>query len=143
VRVLGIDTGARRIGVALSDASGTLASPWRVVPSTGSVQEDAAAIARLLGEAARGDDAVSTIVVGLPLRLDGTPTDATARARALAAALETVTGLPIVLQDERLTSREAESRLALREKDWRKRKERIDAASAAILLQDYLDARRR
>ena len=48
-------------------------------------------------------------------------------------------GLPVVLQDERLTSREAESRLALREKDWRVRKEQLDAAAAAIILQDYLD----
>jgi putative holliday junction resolvase len=143
VRVLAIDVGAKRIGVALSDPTSTLASPWRVISSQGSIPEDAGAIARLVEEAARDGDAVSTIVVGLPLRLDGTATDQTSRARALAAALESVTGLPIVLQDERLTSREAESRLALREKDWRKRKQKIDAAAAAIVLQDYLDARRR
>jgi putative Holliday junction resolvase len=143
VRVLAIDVGAKRIGVALSDPTSTLASPWRMIPSRGSTPEDAVAIARLVEEAARDGDAVSTIVVGLPLRLDGTETDQTSRARALAAALESVTGLPIVLQDERLTSREAESRLALREKDWRKRKQKIDAAAAAIVLQDYLDAQKR
>jgi putative transcription antitermination factor YqgF len=49
--------------------------------------------------------------------------------------------VPVVSEDERLTSREAESRLALRERDWRKRKERLDAAAAAIILQDYLDRR--
>jgi putative Holliday junction resolvase len=49
--------------------------------------------------------------------------------------------VPVVLQDERLTSREAESRLALREKDWRARKQKIDAAAAAVILQDYLDTR--
>jgi putative Holliday junction resolvase len=143
VRVLAIDVGAKRIGVALSDPSSTLASPWRVISSRGSIPEDAVTIARLVDEAARDGDAVSTIVVGLPLRLDGTATDQTSRARALAAALESVTGLPIVLQDERLTSREAESRLALREKDWRKRKQKIDAAAAAVVLQDYLDAQKR
>jgi putative holliday junction resolvase len=142
VRVLAIDLGARRIGVALSDSTSTLASPWRMIHSQGSIQEDAVAIARLVDEAAREGDAVSTLVVGLPLRLDGSATDQTSRARALAAALENVTGLTVVLQDERLTSREAESRLALREKDWRKRKQKIDAAAAAILLQDYLDSRK-
>jgi putative holliday junction resolvase len=143
VRVLAIDVGAKRIGVALSDPTSTLASPWRMISSSGSIQDDAAAIAGLVEEAARDGDAVSTIVVGLPLRLDGSATDQTSRARSLAAALESVTGLPIVLQDERLTSREAESRLALREKDWRKRKQKIDAAAAAIVLQDYLDAQKR
>ncbi|HEX2443896.1 MAG TPA: Holliday junction resolvase RuvX [Vicinamibacterales bacterium] len=143
MRVLAIDVGAKRIGVALSDPTSTLASPWRMIPSLGSIQGDAAAIAALVEEAARDGDAVSTIVVGLPLRLDGSATDQTSRARAIAAALESVTGLPIVLQDERLTSREAESRLALREKDWRKRKQKIDAAAAAIVLQDYLDAQKR
>jgi len=51
------------------------------------------------------------------------------------------TDLPVVLQDERLTSREAESRLAIREKDWRARKKRLDAAAAAVILQEYLDGR--
>jgi putative Holliday junction resolvase len=63
----------------------------------------------------------------------------TPRVQAFAAALHSRIGLPVVLQDERLTSREAESRLALREKDWRARKKQIDAAAAAIILQDYLD----
>ena len=94
-------------------------------------------IARLAAE----DDPVSSIVVGLPRRLDGSSNDMTPRVERFAAALATRTGLPVVLQDERLTSREAESRLAVREKDWRVRKERLDAAAAAIILQDYLDTR--
>jgi putative Holliday junction resolvase len=65
----------------------------------------------------------------------------TARVSAFASELGRITRLPIVLQDERLTSREAESRLAVTEKDWRVRKRRLDAAAAAIILQDYLDAR--
>jgi putative Holliday junction resolvase len=64
----------------------------------------------------------------------------TPRVEAFAARLRQETALTVVLQDERLTSREAESRLALREKDWRARKETLDAAAAAIILQDYLDA---
>ena len=65
----------------------------------------------------------------------------TPRVEAFADALRARTGHPVVLQDERLTSVEAESRLALRERNWRKRKDKLDAAAAAVILQDYLDAR--
>ena len=65
----------------------------------------------------------------------------TARVERFAQELAARTALPVALQDERLSSREAESRLALRERDWRIRKERLDAAAAAIILQDYLDYR--
>jgi putative Holliday junction resolvase len=85
------------------------------------------------------EDGLTSLVVGLPRRLDGSPNDMTPRVEAFAAALGARTALPIVLQDERLTSREAESRLALRERDWRARKKQLDAAAAAIILQDYLD----
>ena len=74
-----------------------------------------AELARLGAE----DDGVVSLVVGLPRRLDGSPSDMTPRVEAFAAELRVRTALPVVLQDERLTSREAESRLALREKDWR------------------------
>jgi putative Holliday junction resolvase len=63
----------------------------------------------------------------------------TARVTTFAEALGRLTGLPVELQDERLTSREAESRLAATDRDWRSRKRRLDAAAAAIILQDYLD----
>jgi putative Holliday junction resolvase len=63
----------------------------------------------------------------------------TPRVQAFAAALRARLAVPVVLQDERLTSREAESRLAVREKDWRARKKQLDAAAAAVILQDYLD----
>jgi len=96
------------------------------------------AVAELERLAAEEDGLVS-LVVGLPRRLDGSPSDMTPRVEAFAAALGARTALPVVLQDERLTSREAESRLALREKDWRVRKKQLDAAAAAIILQDYLD----
>jgi putative pre-16S rRNA nuclease len=139
VRVLAIDPGARRLGLALSDATGTLATPWQVIETRGSIEGDVEKLAAIVTELKAEDDGLTTIVVGLPLRLDGTPTDQTGRTRELAARLESVTGLQIVLQDERLTSREAEQRLALRMTDWRKRKVKLDAAAAAIILQDYLD----
>jgi putative holliday junction resolvase len=138
-RVAGLDVGERRIGVAVSDVTGTLARPLGVLQTSGldgdAVERAVAELGRLSAE----DDGLESLVVGLPRRLDGSPSEMTPRVEAFAEALRTRTALPVVLQDERLTSREAESRLALREKDWRVRKKQLDAAAAAIILQDYLD----
>tara|TARA_B100000315_G_scaffold219488_1_gene221452 strand:+ start:21 stop:491 length:471 start_codon:yes stop_codon:yes gene_type:complete len=142
MRVVGLDVGRRRIGLAVSDPSGTLATPWRTVGGGGSVPEvTGRLVAHLteLGDDGDSADRVSRIVVGLPSHLDGRPHDLAVWVRALAAALEEQTGLPVTMQDERLTSVEAEQRLALGERDWRKRKARLDAAAAAIILQEYLD----
>ena len=139
MRVVGVDLGRRRIGLALSDRSETLATPWRTVRGAGSVFEVADRLVTLLKELGKEDDGLAGIVVGLPLHLDGRPHEQAVRTRAIAETLEQRTGLPVTLQDERLTSNEAAQRLALRERDWRKRKERLDAAAAAIILQDYLD----
>jgi putative Holliday junction resolvase len=131
--------GARRIGVAISDATRTLARPLTVLQIA---RLDASAVARAadeIGRLAAEDDGVAAIVVGLPRRLDGSPTNLTAGVQAFASQLEARTGMPVAFQDERLTSVEAESRLAERDKDWRSRKKRLDAAAAAIILQDHLD----
>jgi putative Holliday junction resolvase len=87
------------------------------------------------------DDGLRSIVVGMPLRLDGTPTTATAHVLSFIDALKARTSITIATEGERLTSVEAESRLAARERDWRKRKLQLDAEAAAIILQDYLDRR--
>jgi putative Holliday junction resolvase len=137
-RILAIDVGARRVGLAISDASRTLARPLETIIVTceaDAVERVARRIEQLDGE----DEGIATIVVGLPSRLDGTPTPQTARVHAFIALLKTRTTMPVATEDERLTSRDAESRLALRERDWRKRKAQLDAASAAVFLQDYLD----
>jgi putative Holliday junction resolvase len=138
-RVAGLDVGERRIGVAVSDLTGTLARPVGVLQTSGldgdAVERAATELARLAAE----EDGLASLVVGLPRRLDGSPNDMTPRVQAFADALRTRIGVPVIFQDERLTSREAESRLARREKDWRARKKQIDAAAAAIILQDYLD----
>jgi putative Holliday junction resolvase len=139
VRVVGLDVGERRIGVAISDASRTLARPVAVLQIA---RLDASAVARAAGEIGRfaaEDDGVAAIVVGLPRRLDGRPTNLTEGVRVFASQLGASTGLPVAFQDERLTSVEAESRLAERDKDWRSRKKRLDAVAAAIILQDHLD----
>lgn len=131
--------GERRIGVAISDATRTLARPVGVLSIA---RLDAAAVARAADEIGRlsaEDDGVAAIVVGLPRRLDGRPTSLTAGVQTFASQLGARTGLPVALQDERLTSVEAESRLAEHDKDWRSRKKRLDAAAAAIILQDHLD----
>ena len=141
--MLGIDYGARRIGLALSDATATLASPWRTLHRPPS---EAETLRILIGEITtlqRDDDGLAAVVVGWPRRLDGSPTDQTAIVEAFAKSLMLKIDVPVVLQDERLSSTEAESRLARREKDWRKRKQLLDAAAAAVILQDYLDSRPR
>jgi putative Holliday junction resolvase len=139
--MLGLDVGERRIGVAISDPTGTLARPLTVLPTSGldrdAVDVAAEAIARLAGE----EDGLASVVVGLPRRLDGSANDLTARVEAFVARLRARVPMPVLLQDERLSSREAEARLALLEKDWRVRKQRLDAAAAAIILQDFLDTR--
>jgi putative holliday junction resolvase len=140
MRVVGVDIGLRRIGLAMSDTTGLLASPWRGIAASGDPATDADAIARALAEV---EEPLQAVVVGHPRRLDGSPTHVTPHVEAVAEALRSRLPVPIVLQDERLTSREAESRLAEREKDWRRRKAKLDAASAAVLLQDYLDTLRR
>lgn len=140
-RIAALDVGERRIGVAVSDLTGTLARPVGVLKTSGldgdALERAASEVARLAAE----DDGLATLVVGLPRHLDGSPSEMTPRVEAFAARLRARTELPVVLQDERLTSREAESRLAIREKDWRVRKDRLDAAAAAVILQEYLDGR--
>jgi putative holliday junction resolvase len=142
MRALGIDYGRKRIGLALSDPTGLLARAWKTIASTGlehQVVELASEIEALRSE----PDGLSMIVIGLPRRLSGEPHEQTALVRDLAARLAALTPLPIVLQDERLSSHEAEERLARRERDWRKRKPLLDAAAAAVILQDYLDTQPR
>jgi putative Holliday junction resolvase len=139
-RIVGLDVGERRIGIAISDATGTLARPVTAVRVAGLQGAAVSAVVDAIASLEAGDDPVVAIVVGLPRRLDGTPNALTPQVESFASAIHARTQHPVHLQDERLTSREAESRLAVREKDWRARKARLDAAAAAIILQDYLDA---
>ena len=142
VRVLALDLGMRRTGVAVSDASGTLARPLRVVQGT-SLKAQWTSLLDVIAQASSEDDPLSAIVVGVPRRLDGSPTDFTPAALDFVARLSRNVAIPVVPLDERLTSVEAESLLATRERDWRKRKATLDAAAAAVLLQEYLDSRQR
>jgi putative Holliday junction resolvase len=143
VRVVAFDVGARRTGVAVSDATATLARPHGCLTGGDRVGAAVALVCELRAEEPGSAPGDVVVVVGLPRRLDGSDTDATDRAREFARALERRLGTAVVLQDERLSSVEAESRLAVRERDWRRRKARLDAAAAAVILQDYLDERAR
>jgi putative Holliday junction resolvase len=138
MRVLAIDVGDRRVGLAVSDRTRTLARPLATIVVT-SAADAVERVAREVSRLAAQDDGLSTIVVGLPVRLDASTTAQTSAVRAFIDALKARTDLPIVTVDERLTSREAESRLAVTERDWRARKAKLDAAAAAVILQEYLD----
>jgi len=141
VRIVGLDVGERRIGVAVSDVTKTLARPHGVLRTAGLDANGLTMASDEIARLAAEEDGVAAVVVGHPRRLDGSATELTMKVEQFARQLEARTGLPVALQDERLSSREAESRLALREKNWRVRKDRLDAAAAAVILQDYLDGR--
>jgi putative Holliday junction resolvase len=143
VRALGIDYGERRIGLALSDATGLLASPWKTLPNDANVARAAEHLAAEIRALQADDPGLGAIVLGLPRRLSGEANAQTARVQKLGDLLATMIVIPITFQDERLTSHEADERLAVRERDWRRRKAQVDALAAAIILQDYLDSRPR
>jgi putative Holliday junction resolvase len=138
---VGLDIGEKRIGVAVSDVSGTLARPLGVLRPSGLEVDALDVVSTEIARLAAEEDGLGEIVIGLPRRLDGSPTSLTPRVEQFARQLRMKTSLPVTLQDERLSSREAESRLAVLDKDWRSRKARLDAAAAAVILQDYLDSR--
>ncbi len=135
--MLGVDLGERRIGLALSDPSGTLASPLRTIEVTGDPDRDRLAVLTAAREAE-----AQVIVVGLPRSLSGREGPAARRARTEASALAAVAGeIKVELHDERFTTREADRALADAGKRRRERRAHVDAAAAAIILQSYLDAK--
>ena len=138
MRVLGVDVGERRIGLAISDRSRTLARPLTTL-TIDSARDAVDRVADTIASLRAEDDGLDMVVVGLPVKLDGSANAATARTVEFIERLRARVPVVILTEDERLTSHEAESRLAVRERDWRKRKAKLDAAAAAIILQDYLD----
>jgi putative Holliday junction resolvase len=136
LRSLGIDFGERRIGVAVSDEAGRIATPLTTLERSSDRQA-----LRSLARLAR-DEGVERLVVGEPRALDGTPGEAAERTRRFAEKLAAVTGLPHVMVDEALTTDEARRRLREAGVDLRRHPERVDAAAAQIILQELLDAER-
>lgn len=131
-RVLAVDPGSRRIGLAVSDSDRRVALPLEVIPAGESSIE---VIARLIREYEVGE-----IVVGLPLRLDGSEGRAAAGARAWAERLRERVAIPVHLFDERLTTVAADRALTSTGMGGRRRRKVVDRTAATLLLQTYLQA---
>ena len=139
MRVMALDVGHKRIGVALSDPGQVLASSLQVIERKGQ-QRDLATVVQLVRE-----HEVGKIIVGFPLSLDGTVGQQARVVERYAALLEKKLGdlsldVPVVLWDERLSTVAADRLMAEAGRKGRERRERIDAVAAAVILQDYLDA---
>ena len=137
MRALGIDLGSKRIGVAVSDRSGTIASPLTVLQRTGSHQDDHRRITELVVE-----EEAERVIVGLPLSLDGTIGPAARGAIAEAEELSSVVGVPVETFDERLTTVSADRLLMERRMRAEARRRVVDKVAAAVMLQSWLDGRR-
>lgn len=133
MRVLAVDYGDSRIGLAVSDILGIIASPVGTIKSVGmrgDVDELSAKAKELNAE---------LIVLGLPLNMDGSEGERAEKTRKLGSVLAKVSGLPVEYIDERLTTVSAERALDEAEMRWEKRKKIVDTISAQIILQTYLD----
>jgi putative Holliday junction resolvase len=137
-RVLGVDLGSRRIGLAVSDPGGVIASPLRVLERTGDADRDRAAIV-----AAAREEEAAAIVVGLPTEMSGRKGEAARAATAERDALAAlVPDLEVVLVDERMTTVIAQRAMVGAGMKRKDRKQQVDKVAAAVILQSYLDARR-
>ncbi len=134
-RILSLDVGEKRIGIALSDPSGTIAQGLRLYATTGSRARDIAAIGALVREFE-----VSRVVVGLPKNLDGSMGPKAQEMVRFAESLERATGVPVDLWDERFSTDEAHRIFDMASVKRKKRRGSIDVMAAQIILQGYLDA---
>ncbi len=136
MRALGVDLGSKRIGIAVSDRSGTIASPLTVLQRSGSSRRDHQAIAALVAE-----EEAELVVVGLPLNMNGTVGPAAKAAVTEADALATVVGVPVITFDERRTTVTADRALMEANIGARDRRKYVDKVAAAVMLQTWLDSR--
>jgi putative Holliday junction resolvase len=136
MRIMALDVGEVRIGVALSDESGTLATALTTLRAAGA-RKDAHAVVTLARE-----HGAAEVVVGVPWRLDGSLGPQAAKVLSFVERLRRSLRVPVIARDERLSSVAAGERLAEAGVKPRLRKQRIDRAAAALVLQEYLDERR-
>ena len=136
MRALGIDLGSKRIGIAVSDRTGTIASPLTMLQRSGSVRRDHEAIRALVVE-----EEAEMLVVGLPLNMNGTSGPAAKAAIAEAEALATVVGVPVITFHERRTTVTADRALIEAGISAQARRKLVDKVAAAVLLQTWLDSR--
>ena len=137
MRILALDYGSKRVGVALSDPTGTLAKPLPFLPTKGDVK-----LARDVAALAAKEEA-GLILLGLPRHMNGSLGESAALVQAFAAALGQATKIPVQLVDERLSTVQASRQLQEAGHDSRHQRGRIDSEAAAVLLQAYLDAQTR
>jgi putative Holliday junction resolvase len=135
MRVLAIDYGSARIGLALSDPTGTLARPLPFLPAKGDAR-----LSREIAALTQKEQA-GRILLGLPRNMNGTLGEAAAKVQAFAAALGQATAIPVEFVDERLTTVQASRQLHEAGRDARAQRTRIDSEAAAVLLQGWLDSR--
>lgn len=136
VRALGVDLGSKRIGIAVSDRSGTIASPLTVLARSGRPVLDHRRIADLVAE-----EEAEVVVVGLPLNMDGSLGPAARAAVAEAEALATVVGVPVETSDERRTTVTADQAMREFGMNAPARRKVVDKVAAAVMLQHWLDGR--
>jgi len=135
MRIMGIDYGTKRIGIAISDPSCTIAHPLETIP----VRKDGSHM-ELLGKIVR-DYEITKVVVGLPVNMDGSMGESSRKVVEWSELLGRSLGVPVELWDERLTTSEAHELLIRLEVKGRKRRHVIDKIAASIILQDYLEAK--
>ena len=134
MRILGIDYGTKRIGLAVSDELGMIAQPLEFVPA----EPQTAAIARLLAVLTIKE--VGLMLIGMPRNMDGSYGPAAEKVRQFITVVQAATPVPVKTWDERLTSAQANRYLIQANVRREDRKQKVDKTAAAILLQSYLDA---
>ena len=133
MKTMGIDFGLARIGIAISDDTKFLASPFETYKRKGEEQD----IQHLIDIIKTKN--VDEIVCGLPMNMEGVEQEIAKKTREFMAKLQEQVNIKIEFVDERLSSLMAEEMLKETERDWKKRKEKLDAVAASIILQDFLD----
>jgi putative pre-16S rRNA nuclease len=133
MRLMALDVGKRRIGIAISDPLAITARPHSTIERNKEAPGKIAALIRELE--------IGKLLIGLPLHLSGIEGEQAQDVRRFVEKLSPFVTIPIEYKDERLTTVEAEHRLSDRRGDWRKRKKRIDAVAASVMLEEYLRER--
>lgn len=138
MKILALDVGDKRIGVAVSDDTGTFAFPFTTIERTASEKADLRSIVRIIDE-----EGISTVVVGIPIMLDGTEAAQAGKVRAFAEKLARRLRIPVEYWDESLSTVEADQVLIEADKSRKARKKVVDKTAAAIILRSYLEAKRK
>jgi putative Holliday junction resolvase len=140
-RVVGVDYGLKRIGIALSDATRIIASPVETLKAPPRLEDSAQSVLDVVHALSeKHGDPIEKIVVGLPLRMNGTASHLTDEVTLFVERLRAITEIPVVTWDERLTSVQADRSLREANLSRKRRSKMVDSIAAIIILQSFLDA---